>query len=208
MTLALQIIDFTGILVFAISGVLAGIEKKFDLIGSSILGLVTAFGGGTLRDILIGETPVAWMRNENLIIMVIIAVPVAYIFRNNIKKLDKVFFTVDTMGIALYTMLGLQKTLLIGLHPIAAILMGTVSAVFGGVIRDVLANEVPSIFRREIYATACLCGGLGYFVSRSLLGESFLNMLIGMIIIIVIRVLAVRYDWSLNIGHPKNNFKI
>jgi uncharacterized membrane protein YeiH len=207
MTGILQTIDFIGILVFAVSGVLAGIEKKFDLIGASILGLVTAFGGGTLRDILIGETPVAWMRNENLIIMVIAAVPVAYLFRNTIKKLDKVFFTVDTLGIALYTMLGLQKTLLIGLNPIAAILMGTVSAVFGGVIRDVLSNEVPTIFKREIYATACLCGGIVYFISRSIIGESIWNMIFGMIMIIVIRVLAVKYDWSLNIGHQNNNLR-
>jgi uncharacterized membrane protein YeiH len=205
MTSVLQIIDYVGILVFAISGVLIGIEKKFDLIGASILGLVTAFGGGTLRDLLIGETPVTWMRNDEPIIIVLIAIFIAYLFRNTINKLDKVFFTVDTLGIALYTMLGLQKTLIIGLSPIAAILMGTVSAVFGGVIRDVLSNEVPSIFRREIYATACLTGGVTFFVSRFFIGESIFNMLTGMITIIVIRFLAVKYNWSLNFGHGKSS---
>jgi uncharacterized membrane protein YeiH len=197
----LTFIDFAGVIVFAISGVIAGIEKKFDLIGASILGLVTALGGGTLRDVLIGETPVAWMTNIYVILMVFIAIPIAYLFRNTIYKLDKILFIFDTLGISLYAILGLQKTLDIGLNPIAAILMGTVSAVFGGVIRDVLSNEVPVIFKREIYASACLIGGTIYVLLRHVTGESYYNMLISMGVISIIRVLAVKYNWTLNFGH-------
>ena len=194
----LTFIDFAGILVFAISGVLAGIEKKFDVIGASILGLVTALGGGTLRDVLIGETPVAWMTNINVILMVFIAIPIAYLFRNKLYKLDKFLFVFDTLGIALYTILGLQKTLNIGLNPLSAILMGSVSAVFGGVIRDVLSNEVPIIFKKEIYASACLAGGTIYILLRHLGGESYYNMVLSMGVIIIIRILAVKYRWTLN----------
>ncbi|MCL4158827.1 UNVERIFIED_CONTAM: hypothetical protein GTU68_048936, partial [Idotea baltica] len=138
------------------------VKNKFDLVGAVIIGLVTAVGGGTLRDILIGETPVGWMKDINYLIVIILAIPLCYFFSGSIQKLRKGIFLFDTIGIALFTILGLQKTLSVGLSPVVAVLMGIVSAVFGGVIRDVLTNEVPLIFRKEIYATACLVGALVY----------------------------------------------
>ncbi len=190
-------IDLTGTLVFAISGVLAASEKKFDVFGASILGIVTAVGGGTLRDVLIGSTPVGWMLNPHYSIVIGVGIILGLLFKNKILQLRKTMFLFDTIGIGLFTILGLQKTLNIGLSPMIAILMGTVSAVFGGVLRDVLSNEVPLIFRKEIYATACLAGGIIFIFLSAFSGWSDINMFISILVIIVIRILAVRYHWAL-----------
>lgn len=192
-------IDLIGTFVFAISGVLAGVDKKFDLVGASVLGLVTAVGGGTLRDVLIGETPVGWMKDLNYIYVIFAALPLTYLFKNVILKFRRSMFLFDTIGIGLFTILGLQKTLNVGLSPIVALLMGSVSAVFGGVIRDVLSNEIPLIFRKEIYASACLVGGIVFLVLENFVKGSIYNMLIAMLVVIIIRYMAVRYQWSLNI---------
>ncbi len=192
-------IDLIGTFVFAISGVLAGVDKKFDLVGASVLGLVTAVGGGTLRDVLIGETPVGWMKDLNYIYVIFAALPLTYLFKNVILKFRRSMFLFDTIGIGLFTILGLQKTLNVGLSPVVALLMGSVSAVFGGVIRDVLSNEIPLIFRKEIYATACLVGGIVFLVLESFVKGSMYNMLIAMLVVIIIRYMAVRYQWSLKI---------
>lgn len=192
-------IDLIGTFVFAISGVLAGVDKKFDLVGASVLGLVTAVGGGTLRDVLIGETPVGWMKDLNYIYVIFAALPLTYLFKNAILKFRRSMFLFDTIGIGLFTILGLQKTLNVGLSPVVALLMGSVSAVFGGVIRDVLSNEIPLIFRKEIYATACLVGGIVFLVLESFVKGSMYNMLIAMLVVIIIRYMAVRYQWSLKI---------
>jgi len=160
-------LDMIGTLVFAISGVLAAVEKKFDVVGALVLGFVTAVGGGTLRDMLIGSTPVGWMNDLNYLIIIVAALPLCYFAyliiivaalplcyfaKKYILRLRKSLFLFDTIGIGLFTILGLQKTLSIGLSPAIALLMGVVSATFGGVIRDVLSTEVPLIFRKEIYA--------------------------------------------------------
>lgn len=190
-------VDFIGTFVFAISGATAAIEKKFDVFGVLILGLVTAIGGGTLRDLLIGSTPVAWLKNDVYVYLVVLAVPVAYLFETQIKKLRKGIFLFDTIGIGLFTILGLEKTLNVGLSPIAAVMMGVFSAVFGGIIRDVLSNEVPLIFRGEIYASACLAGAMTYLTIKGL-GSEQLALYISIATVIAIRILSIRYNWSLN----------
>lgn len=191
-------IDMLGTFVFAISGVLTAIHKKFDLVGSIIIGVVTAVGGGTLRDILIGETPVGWMKDLNYLYVIIFAVLVSYIFKNHIQKLRKGMFFFDTLGIGLFTILGLQKTIGVGLSIPIALMMGVVSAVFGGVIRDVLANEIPLIFRKEIYATACLIGGLAFVLLEQVSSHEIVNMSISMAVVMIIRYVSVLKKWSLN----------
>ena len=161
-------IDIAGTFVFAISGALAASEKRFDIFGAGILALVTAVGGGTLRDVLIGSTPVGWMQDLNYLIVIGAAVVISFFGKTYILKLRRTLFLFDTIGIALFTLLGLQKTLALGLSPVIAILMGVVSAVFGGVLRDVLSNVEPLIFRKEIYATACLAGGVLFVGLRAL----------------------------------------
>jgi len=192
-------LDLFGTLVFAISGVLTAIDKKFDLVGSIIIGIVTAVGGGTLRDILIGETPVGWTHDLNYLGLIILAVFLSYIFKDKILSLRKSMFLFDTMGIGLFTILGLQKTLGVGLSIPIAILMGIVSAVFGGVIRDVLTNEIPLIFRKEIYASACLVGGVVFVILENLIDLTTLNMLISMSIVFIIRYVSIKRGWSLQI---------
>ncbi|GAA0872294.1 trimeric intracellular cation channel family protein [Gangjinia marincola] len=194
----IYVLDLFGTMVFAISGVLTAIDNKFDPVGSIIIGAVTAIGGGTLRDVLIGETPVGWMKDLNYIYAITIAVILSYIFKGGILKLKKSMFLFDTVGIGLFTILGLQKTLGVGLSIPVALLMGVVSAVFGGVIRDVLTNRVPLIFRSEIYATACLAGGIVFVgFSYSTLHPN-LAMGISMLTVMVIRYLAIKNNWSMS----------
>ncbi|MCB0686233.1 MAG: trimeric intracellular cation channel family protein [Saprospiraceae bacterium] len=192
----INFIDYSGTLVFAISGVLAGVDRKYDLFGAFMLGFVTAVGGGTLRDLLIGSTPVAWMQNQIYVYLIISAIPICYVLKNPIQKMKRSWFLFDTIGIGLFTILGLQKTLSFGLSPLIAIMMGVVSAVFGGVIRDVLSNQSPLIFRKEIYAFACLAGAVLFIISDHFFAEN-ISMVISIISVIVIRLLAIKYKWSL-----------
>lgn len=191
--------DLIGTLVFAISGVLIAIDKKFDLVGSTIIGLVTAVGGGTLRDLLIGNTPVGWLKDFNYLLVVCVAVLFSYLFKDHTKKIKRAMFLFDTLGIGLFTILGIQKTMAIGLSIPMCILMGTTSAVFGGIIRDVLTNEIPLIFRKEIYATACLIGGLVFVLLEHIISTTSVNMIISMSIVVLIRYLSVKNNWSLYI---------
>lgn len=194
----IYILDMTGVFVFAVSGVLTAIDNKFDVVGSAIIGFITALGGGTLRDIMIGQTPVGWMYDLNYLWTIFVALILSYLFRKYIIKLRKSLFFFDTIGIGLFTIIGLQKTLNQDLSPVIALIMGIVSAVFGGVLRDVLTNEVPLIFRKEIYATACLAGGMVFLIMRKLDYHVVIAMGVSMFIVFIIRYLAVKNRWSLN----------
>ena len=190
-------IDIVGTFAFAISGVMAAIERKFDLFGTIILAFVTAVGGGTLRDILIGETPVSWMSSDLHILVVLATIPVAFFFIKILRKLRKTFLMFDTVGIGLFTVLGIEKSLEIGLSPLIALMMGVVSAVFGGVIRDVLSSQVPLIFRKEVYAFACISGGAVYLILHQLHVEQIIGFSVATAVIITVRLLAIRNKWSI-----------
>lgn len=192
----ITLIDYGGTFVFAISGVMAGVERKFDLFGVFILGFVTATGGGTLRDVMIGSTPVGWMQDEMYVYLVMSAVPIAYFAAKLIFKWRRSFFIFDTIGIGLFTVLGMQKTLSLGLSPLIAVMMGVVSAVFGGIIRDVLANRSPLIFRKEVYAMACLAGALLYLGAIQVFSTE-ISMLSAILTVIIIRVMAIYFKWEL-----------
>ena len=192
----LTYIDYLGTFSFAISGVLIGTEKKFDLFGVLILGFVTAIGGSTLRDLLIGVRPVGWMQNEVYLYLIFSAVPIVYFFKSTILKWRKGVFMFDTIGIGVFTIIGVQKTLSIGLSPLVAVLMGVVSAVFGGVLRDVLSNEIPLIFRKEIYAFACLVGAVTFLISDYFLWQE-LAIVISIAVVIVVRISAILVKWEL-----------
>lgn len=198
---AVYVIDMIGSFVFAISGVLAAAEHRLDFFGAGILGTVTAIGGGTLRDMMIGSTPVGWMQDSSYFIMIILGIMTAIIFRKRIVKLRKTLFLFDAIGIAMFTIIGINKTLALGLPLTTALLMGTVSGVFGGVVRDVLANEVPLIFRKDFYATVCVLGGICYLVLLKLELSQLISMSISIVLIIVLRVLAVKYRWRLPMFH-------
>ncbi|MUH37019.1 trimeric intracellular cation channel family protein [Zobellia amurskyensis] len=192
------LIDILGTIAFAISGVLVAMDKKLDLFGIFIISFVTAVGGGTLRDVLIGNTPVLWMREPVYITVIAIAVIFSVIFVKQLKYLRRTLFLFDTIGIGLFTMLGIEKGLSADLLPVMCIALGTITACFGGVIRDMLCNEIPVIFRRkEIYATACIMGGVSYFVLVLLPFDAAYAYVGAILIIIVTRLLAVKFGIAL-----------
>lgn len=200
----LIVLDILATMAFAVSGMLEALEKRMDTFGVFIIAFVTAVGGGTLRDILIGETPVFWMENLVVVYAIIITTILAIVFRKHLNRLRKSLVLFDTIGIGLYTVVGIQKGLLVDLHPIVCIALGTMSASFGGVIRDTLCNEIPVIFQKEIYATACVAGGLVYFGLGYLnLGNQWL-VLISILTVILIRLLAVAFKISLPSLYKEN----
>lgn len=194
---ALYIIDLIGTAVFAISGALTAFDKKLDIFGVSAVAFITALGGGTLRDLLIGSTPVAWMNNPYYLVMIVTGIVIAVLFRNIVQRLRRTFFLFDTIGIAVFTILGLQKSLDIGVTPVIGILMGMVSAVFGGVTRDIVCNEIPLIFRKEIYALTCIAGGIVYVALAYFNIAQAIAIVVTALFIIAFRVLAVKYHWHL-----------
>lgn len=192
-----QIIDILGTIAFAISGALVAMNKRMDPFGVIIIAFVTAVGGGTLRDVMIGIEPVSWMRNMTFVYVITASAVFAVIFKKRISYLRTSLFLFDTIGIALYTVVGIETGLVAGLHPIICIALGTMTACFGGVIRDMLCNEIPVIFRKEIYATACILGGLTYFVLLQFLEERNYLFIIAGLVVITVRLLAVKFKISL-----------
>ena len=193
----LYAIDIIGTMVFAISGALTAADKRLDFFGVSAVGFITAIGGGTIRDLLIGSTPVGWMQDLVYISVIALGIVLAGLFARSIQNLRKTFFLFDTIGIAVFTILGLQKALAIGIHPLISVMMGMVSAVFGGVIRDIICNEIPLIFRKEIYALTCLTGGFIYLLLQILGAPQLWNVISTVIFIAAFRLLAVRFNWQL-----------
>ena len=194
---AVFIIDVCGTFAFAISGVMAAIERKFDLFGTIILAFATALGGGTLRDVLIGSTPVGWMESDIHIYLVFSTIPIVFLFFKKLKKLKRTFFIFDTLGIGLFTVLGMEKAISLGLSPLVSVMMGVVTAVFGGIIRDVLSSKVPIIFEKEIYAFACLSGALTYLAFKTIHVNEEFNLFFSVAVVITIRLLAIKYKWSI-----------
>ncbi|MHC5310795.1 trimeric intracellular cation channel family protein [Myroides sp. LJL116] len=196
-----HIFDLLGTLAFAISGALAGRERKLDLFGMSILAFATAIGGGTIRDMMIGITPVMWLRDMSYFSVVLLGVAMAIVFYQRFNVLRYSLFLFDTIGIAVFTLIGIERGLEVGLHPVICVSLGTITACFGGVIRDTLANQIPIIFKKEIYATACIMGGAMYFgLLHFNIGRDLLYIGTACFIILI-RVLAVRYKWSLPFAH-------
>ena len=192
-----QVLDILGTMAFAISGVLVAFSKRLDPFGVFIIAFVTAVGGGTLRDILIGSTPVSWMQDITLIGVVAASVVFAVVFRNRLDKLRTSLFLFDTIGLGVFTLIGIEKGIGAGLHPLISIALGTITGTFGGVIRDILCNEIPVLFQKEIYATACIMGGIVYFSLVYVGLPVFWVALATIITVIAIRLLAVTLKLSL-----------
>ncbi len=191
-------IDILGTIVFAVSGALTAIDKKMDVFGAAVVAFLTALGGGTIRDVLLGATPPGWARDPMYILYVFIGLAFAVVFKNRILSLKRTFFIFDTIGIAVFTILGVEKTLQLGLSPWIAIIMGMVSAVFGGVLRDIASNEIPLIFRKEIYALVCIVAGALYiFVLDFLPVTMEWKIWLVIIFVIVSRIIILRYNVAL-----------
>ena len=190
------IIDILGTIAFAVSGALTAMKKQMDLFGIFIIAFVTSVGGGTLRDVLI-DANITWMRDLTFVYVIIGATILSIIFRKKLGYVRRSLFLFDTIGIGLYTMVGIEKGLAADLLPVMCIALGTITACFGGVIRDILCNEIPVIFRKEIYATVCILGGLVYFVLIQFPINDTIAYSLAILTIIIMRVLAVRFKISL-----------
>ncbi|WP_339609360.1 trimeric intracellular cation channel family protein [uncultured Planktosalinus sp.] len=197
-------LDILGTIAFAISGVLTAMHKRLDLFGIFIIAFVTATGGGTLRDLLL-DLPITWMLNMTYIYVIFAAALFAMVFRNKLNYVRRSLFLFDTIGIALYTLVGIEKGVQMDLHPIICISLGTISACFGGVIRDILCNEIPIIFRKEIYATACILGGVFYFLLNLTSLDINWIVIISGSVVITVRLLAVRFQLSLPSVYKKDS---
>lgn len=193
-----SLLDYTGTMAFAMSGALTAMNKKLDPFGVFIIAFVTSVGGGTLRDILIGRTPVGWMLDLNYVYFIITGYFLAVLFRKRLDHLRVSLFLFDTIGLGVFTLIGLEKGISVGLSPVICIALGTITASFGGVIRDILCNEIPVIFRREIYATLCIIGGILFFTLRNANFDKDIVYLATSVLIIVLRLMAVRYKWYLS----------
>jgi len=191
------ILDLLGTISFAISGVLTATKKRLDIFGILIIATVTAVGGGTVRDVLIGKTPVTWMMDVRFLYIIAGSTFFAMIFSKALRYMRTSLFLFDTIGIGLYTVAGVKIGLAAQLHPVTCVILGTLSACFGGVIRDILCNEIPVIFRKEVYATACIVGAVIYILLHKANVSSELASILAASAVITIRLLAVRFNLQL-----------
>jgi uncharacterized membrane protein YeiH len=193
-------IEILGTASFAVSGTSAAIKKRLDIFGVIVIAFATSIGGGTLRDILLGASPVAWLQDQKLVAVVFLAATCT-LFVDSSKRIPKTLFLFDTLGLGLFTIAGIDKAIEFGLSPVMCIAIGTINACFGGVIRDVLLNNVPLIFHREIYACACIAGGALYFICGYFNMGNVLAQLVSMLVVVIIRILALRFHLSLPSFH-------
>ena len=191
------LIDVLGTIAFAVSGVYAALEKKLDLFGVIIIAYVTSIGGGTVRDLLVGDLPVVWIRDIDYTVTILITTAVVILFRGYIRNFSKTLLIFDSLGLGFFTILGIQKGIAFELHPILCVALGTITGCFGGVIRDMLINNIPIIFHKEIYASACIAGGTIYFILYLLGVDKDFNEIVSILSIFLIRILAIRYNWQL-----------
>ncbi|MBS9767313.1 MAG: trimeric intracellular cation channel family protein [Flavobacteriaceae bacterium] len=192
-----EFLDYLGTGVFAISGALVAMRRRLDPFGVFIIGFVTAVGGGTIRDILLGNTPVTWMKHTEYVSISIFSVILAILFRNHLKYISRSLSLFDTIGIGIFTIIGTKIGIDYHLSGIICVALGTITATFGGVVRDILCSRVPIIFKKEIYATACIFGGI-VFVLLYRMGVSTNFLYIFTILtVVVIRLIAVKYKLSI-----------
>ena len=192
------ILDFVGTFAFAISGIRLASAKRFDWFGAYVVGLATAIGGGTIRDLLLDVTP-TWMTNPMYLICTALAMFFVILFGKYVIRLNHTFFLFDTIGLALFTIVGFSKAYALGYPFWIAIIMGSITGAAGGVLRDIFINEIPLIFRKEIYAMACVVGGTAYWICELAGMHSYGCQVIGGMSVFITRILAVKYKICLPI---------
>ena len=189
-----EVITVCGTFSFAVSGAFAAMQKRLDVFGVLIIAFATSVGGGTLRDILLGDTPVFWLKNANYSLLILITAITAMIFWKKIKSLKITLFLFDSLGLGFFTIVGLEKGLAYDLSPKICVALGTVTGCFGGITRDILLNNIPLIFRKEIYATACIVGGLMYLLLSYFNVDETIVKVVSVSVVFVIRIVAVRFN--------------
>ena len=192
----INIIDYIGTFAFAISGIRLAAAKNFDWFGAYVVGFVTAVGGGTLRDVMLDVTPF-WMEQASYVVITGLALVFVLIFRKYVVRLDNTFFIFDAVGIALFTVVSVEHRRAAGYPVWVNVIMGTITGAAGGMFRDIFINEVPLIFRKDIYAMACLAGGLVYYFCLWLNLPTIAVQVSAAIAVFLIRVLSVHFKISL-----------
>ena len=190
------IIDYIGTFAFAISGVRLAARKNFDIFGAYVVGFVTAVGGGTIRDLMLSLTPF-WMLQPSYIIVTAIALLTVIIFKKWIVRLEYTFFFFYALGLGLFTVVGVDKTLAAGFPMWVAMIMGCITGAAGGMLRDIFINEIPLIFRKDIYAMACIGGGFIYWLCRRLGAPMIIVQSVAALSVVLIRVLCVHFKINL-----------
>lgn len=198
------IFDFIGTFAFAISGVRLAARKNFDLFGAYVVGFVTAVGGGTLRDLMLGTTPF-WMTTPYYVIITGIALLTVIVLKRWLVRFDNTFFIFDAIGLGFFTVVGLEKSMAADFPMWINIIMGCITGATGGIIRDILLNEVPLIFRKDIYALACAGGGIVYWLCHRYGMPNIATQIIAAASVIIIRIVAVRFGISLPSLSPDND---
>ena len=191
-------LELLGTCLFAISGALLANDKNnADWFGVTFIGFVTSLGGGTVRDVLLGAYPIGWVKDVNIFLAILIGIGISSLFYDGLVKYRRNLFIFETLGIAMFTIIGTEKALTYNVNPLIASVLGMFSAVMGGVVRDVLINETPVLFRKEIYATACMAGALLYVTLLELHSSRAIALSVSMFLIAAIRILSIRYKLSL-----------
>lgn len=192
------IFELIGTLAFAISGALAGDERqKHDWFGITFIAFITAIGGGTIRDLFLNSYPLVWFKDMNIVYTIFAGILLSGLFYKKFNQLKTTLMLFDTLGIALFTIVGLEKAQSLGANDFISVVMGMFTAVLGGVIRDTLINKTPTIFVQEIYATACIVGGIVYLTFEDLGLDRNVNFIISGSLIAIVRIIAVKFNLSL-----------
>ncbi|WP_087022176.1 TRIC cation channel family protein [Thaumasiovibrio subtropicus] len=194
----IYVLDLFGTAIFAISGVILAGRLRMDPFGVMVLAAVTAIGGGTIRDMALGATPVFWITNSVYIWIIMITAVLSMVLIKNPKRLPWYLLPVsDAIGLAVFVAIGVEKALAFGADPIVAVIMGCMTGCGGGIIRDVLAREIPMVLRTEVYATACIAGGIVHTGALALSAPTNAAMLAGIVTTLTIRLAAIKWHLSL-----------
>jgi len=196
----LYALDLFGTASFAVSGALAGVQRRMDLLGVVILGLVTAVGGGTLRDVLLGDVPPFCFNDETYFYVAIVFSLGVFFFHGALDFLHRPLLYFDALGLATFLVIGTGKALDFEAGFLVAVMMGVMTATAGGLVRDVLSNQVPLILQREIYATACVIGGVVFVLLDRLGVGKNIDAVVAALTVLLIRVAAINRNWSLPVA--------
>lgn len=189
--------EMLGTASFAISGALAALRRRLDVFGILVITFATAVGGGTIRDVIIGNTPVSWLKDQQAITVIFLSYLFTLIFRRYLRHFNKTLAVFDAVGLGFATIVGLQRGIEAHLGPAICITLGMVSGCFGGVVRDVLLNEIPLVFRKDIYASASLLGGMLYFFLAGWDMLAPLAATISILFVVGLRLAVMYYGWEL-----------
>lgn len=189
----LQLISYIGIFIFALTGALKARAFRMDIFGGLVVAFVTAYGGGTLRDLLIGIKPVNWINDNVALLLVFAGTAITFLIKDHFNKFRRTIFFTDAIGIGLFTAAGIEVALLHGVNDIYAVVMGVTTACFGGLIADIFCNEVPTLFKRgELYATACTIGAIVYILLKNAGLNNNLNLVLCVLLVVALRIYSKR----------------